>query len=186
MAQAAPSRSRNAGGRETQQLLMRTAERLFAEQGIDAVSLRQISAAAGMRMSGAVAYHFGDKAGLIRAIIEDRTAREDELRRPLLDELERQDRAKDLRALAEAGIRPALEQMGETGYYYRFLAQLDRRPHELSDLRESGAFRSTLRDLLKLQDEAARDHLPAVILDHRRRLATHLAISALADLSCNA
>jgi AcrR family transcriptional regulator len=71
---------------------MRAAERLFAEQGIDAVSLRQIGTAAGMRMAGTVAYHFGDKDGLIRAIIEDRDRRIDERRRALLAELERRAR----------------------------------------------------------------------------------------------
>jgi AcrR family transcriptional regulator len=177
-------RPTNATGRETRQLLIRTAERLFAEQGIDAVSLRQISAAAGRRMAGAVRYHFGDKTGLIRAIIEDRTAREDELRRPLLEELARKGRTGDLRALAEAGIRPAVEQMGETGYYFRFLAQLDRHPHQLSELRATGAFRSTLQQLLELQDRAAGE-LPPPILERRRRLATHLAITALADLEAD-
>jgi len=181
---AAASRAGNASGRETRRLLIRTAERLFAEQGIDAVSLRQISAVAGLRMSGAVAYHFGDKAGLIRAIIEDRSLRDDERRRPVLAELERQGRVHDLRALAEAGIRPAVEEMGETGYYFRFLAQLDRHPDVLADLRAGGAFRSTLR-VVELQDEAARDHLPPKILENRRRLATHLVIAALADLEAH-
>ena len=44
------------------------------------MSLRQIGTAAGMRMAGTVAYHFGDKDGLIRAIIEDRDRPIDERR----------------------------------------------------------------------------------------------------------
>src|SRR5215471_15954094 len=85
----AGTRRHNETGRKTRERLIRTAERLFAQRGIDAVSLRQIVAAAGMRMSTAVAYHFGDKAGLIRSIIADRTSSEDDARRALLDELER-------------------------------------------------------------------------------------------------
>ncbi len=174
-------RSTNASGRETRKLLIRTAERLFAEQGIDAVSLRQISAAAGMRMSGAVAYHFGDKAGLIRAIIDDRTARSDERLRPLLAELERQGRLDDLRAITEVAIRPAVAELGETGYYYRFLAQLDRHPQTLPDLQASDTFRSTRR-IIALQGEAAQRHLPPQLVEQRRRLVTHLVLAAFADL----
>jgi AcrR family transcriptional regulator len=177
--------ARNASGRRTSERLLRAAERLFAEQGLDAVSLRQISVAAGMRMTHAVAYHFGDKAGLIRAIVEDRSLRIEERRRPLLDELERQGRVGDLRALAQAGIHPAVELIGETGYYFRFLAQLDRHPRELSQLLVSGAFRSTLR-VLELQDDAACPQLSAAVLEHRRKHATHLVLAALADLEANA
>jgi AcrR family transcriptional regulator len=181
----APSRSTNAGGRETRRLLVRTAERLFAEQGIDAVSLRQISTAAGLRMAGAVAYHFGDKAGLIRAIIDDRVARIDERRRAMLAELEEQGRTCDLRAVAEVGIRPSVEEIGETGYYFRFLVQLDRHPNALSDAWASGAFMSASR-VLELQVEAGLGHLPPMILEHRKQLGIHLVVAALADLEGHA
>jgi AcrR family transcriptional regulator len=174
-------RSSNAGGRETRRLLIRTAERLFAESGIDAVSLRQIGAAAGTRNSGAVAYHFGDKEGLIRAIIDDRQGQIDKRVRVLLAELERDGRLDDLQAVCDAGIRPAVEAIGQSGYYFRFLAQLDRHPHLIPDLQAGDAFKS-MRRILKLQDEAARRHLPAELVEHRRRFATHLVFAALADL----
>jgi AcrR family transcriptional regulator len=164
---------------------MRAAERLFAEQGIDAVSLRQIGTAAGMRMAGTVAYHFGDKDGLIRAIIEDRDRRIDERRRALLAELERQGRTHNLRAVAEVGIRPSAEEIGETGYYFRFLAQLDRHPRALSEAFASGAFRSALR-VLELQVEAGLDHVPPAILERRKRFGIHLVVGALADLEAQA
>jgi AcrR family transcriptional regulator len=138
-----------------------------------------------MRMAGAVAYHFGDKAGLIRAIIDDRDARIDERRRAMLAELERQGRTRDLRAVAEVGLRPSVEEIGETGYYFRFLAQLDRHQGALSDAFASGAFRSALR-VLELQVEAGLDHLPPTILEHRKRLGMHLVVGALADLEGSA
>jgi AcrR family transcriptional regulator len=184
--QPLPSRATNAGGRETRELLIRSAERLFAEQGVDAVSLRQISASAGMRMTSAVAYHFGDKAGLIRAIIDDRSIRIDERCRPLLDELEREGRLGDLRAVTEAITRAAVDGLGETGYYFRFLAQLDRHPQTIADLQASEAFRPASRRILELQDKAARRHLPAKLLAPRRRLVTHLVLAALADLEAEA
>ncbi len=164
---------------------MRTAERLFAEQGIDSVSLRQIGEATGMRMAGTVAYHFGDKDGLIRSIIDDRDARIDERRGAQLAELDRRGLTRDLRAVAEAGIRPAVEHIGETGYYFRFIAQLDRHPTALSDAFASGAFGFASR-ILELQVEAGLDHLPPTILEHRKRLAIHMVIGALADLEAQA
>lgn len=56
------------------QLLMRTAEALFAEKGIDNVSLNQINKAAGQRNTSALHYHFGNKKGLIDAIVYEHYA----------------------------------------------------------------------------------------------------------------
>lgn len=50
--------------------LLRAAERLFAERGVDAVSLREIAAAAGQRNHSAALYHFGDKRTLVNALLE--------------------------------------------------------------------------------------------------------------------
>ena len=43
---------------------------LFATQGIDAVSMRTINNAAGTKNASAVHYHFGNKLGIIEAILE--------------------------------------------------------------------------------------------------------------------
>jgi len=50
--------------------LLDTALRLFASQGIAAVSLREIRLAAKQRNAGALHYHFGSKEGLLRALLE--------------------------------------------------------------------------------------------------------------------
>jgi len=52
-------------GREA---ILDAAERLFAERGIDAVSLRTINATAGYSVA-ALHYHFGTRDGLIRALL---------------------------------------------------------------------------------------------------------------------
>src|SRR5207245_2087378 len=67
------------------------------------------------------------------------------------------------------------------GYYFRFLAQLDRHPQAVAELQAGDAFKS-MRRITELQDEAARRHLPAALVELRRRLATHLVFAALADL----
>ena len=47
----------------TRELLLNTAERLFAEHGVAAVSNRQICEAAGQGNNYAIGYHFGSREG---------------------------------------------------------------------------------------------------------------------------
>lgn len=54
---------------EIKQRFILTALDLFAEQGIAAVSLRTVNRAAGQKNTSAAHYHFGDKAGLVDAVI---------------------------------------------------------------------------------------------------------------------
>ena len=60
--------SRTRRAESTRSLLMRTAERLYAEHGLSEVSNRQIAEAAGQANTSAVAYHVGTKTDLIMAI----------------------------------------------------------------------------------------------------------------------
>jgi len=53
----------------TKQNLILSALELFATQGVDAVSMRTINNAAGTKNASAVHYHFGNKLGIIEAII---------------------------------------------------------------------------------------------------------------------
>ena len=54
----------------TRAKLLTVAERLFAERSIAGVSLNEISKAAGQRNSNVCQYHFGDKSGLVQAILD--------------------------------------------------------------------------------------------------------------------
>jgi AcrR family transcriptional regulator len=62
----APTSTEEAGARER---LLRVAARLFAEHGFNGVSVRTITAAAGVNLA-AVSYYFGSKEGLLAAIYE--------------------------------------------------------------------------------------------------------------------
>lgn len=69
---ATPVRPRAHGRREGSDApseLITAAERLFAERGIDGVSLREITREASQRNTTALQYHFGDRDGLVRAIV---------------------------------------------------------------------------------------------------------------------
>lgn len=111
---------------ETRESLLRAAERLFAQQGVDGVRVREINQLAGQRNSSALHYHFGSRDGLLAAIrarhrqpIEDRRA-------ALLDALERDGRTDDLRALVETFVIPfSAELATESGRdYMRILPQI--------------------------------------------------------------
>jgi AcrR family transcriptional regulator len=90
---------------DTRTQILRAAERLFAEKGIHGASLREINREAGQSNTGAVQYYFGDREGLVLAVIA-RHRKDDELRRHLLlDEYERGG-GRDLRALGAALVIP--------------------------------------------------------------------------------
>jgi AcrR family transcriptional regulator len=71
----------------TKDRLLDTAERLFAESGIDAISLRAITAEAGVNLA-AVNYHFQSKDALVIAVIERRFGPINRERLRMLDEFE--------------------------------------------------------------------------------------------------
>ena len=54
---------------DSRERLLHVAMRLFAEHGIDGVSLKMISDAAGNRNKSAVCYHFESKLGLVHAVL---------------------------------------------------------------------------------------------------------------------
>lgn len=74
--------------RETRLRIINAAERLFASRGIDNVSLVDIGREAGQRNRNALQYHFGDKEGLIHAVLDKHTHPIAEWRKTRLDALE--------------------------------------------------------------------------------------------------
>ncbi|PVZ69605.1 TetR/AcrR family transcriptional regulator [Pelagibaculum spongiae] len=55
---------------DTRQKLLLAALNLFAEQGIDGVSMRTINSMAGAKNASAVHYHFGSRVGILEAILQ--------------------------------------------------------------------------------------------------------------------
>lgn len=110
---------------ETRESLILAAERLFAERGYGAVSLREILVAAGQRNKSAAHYHFGSKEGLLAAIFDYRTGPVDARRREMLAALDQGGRAYDLRGVLEAFVYPIAERVSVDGSWYaRFVAQV--------------------------------------------------------------
>jgi AcrR family transcriptional regulator len=101
-----------ADGAGTRQRILRAAEELFALRGIDGVSLREINRAAGGANAGAVQYYFGDREGLVVAVLSRHRADEAQARHALLDAYELAGRP-HLRGLADALVRPVAAKLSD-------------------------------------------------------------------------
>jgi AcrR family transcriptional regulator len=115
---------RNADATRAQ--LIRSAERLLADRGVDAVSLREINREAGQRNATALQYHFQDRPGLIRAILRKHEAPIEERRMKLLEEIESAGR-RSLQGFAVALVLPEAEKLSDRDggrAYLRIVAQL--------------------------------------------------------------
>jgi AcrR family transcriptional regulator len=99
----------------TRLALIERAETLFAEAGVDGVSLRQIGTAIGSANTNVVAYHFGDKDALVIAIFKHRLAAFDLRRAEMLAAAERVGADRDLAVLTGIMYRPFLEQVNSGG-----------------------------------------------------------------------
>jgi AcrR family transcriptional regulator len=147
---------------ETRTQLVAAAERLFAEKGVDAVSLREITRASGAKNTIALQYHFGDRAGVLAAVVAKHRPAVEERRAALLDEYEAQGRPDDLRQLAAALVRPLAAKLGDPDGGRPFLqvyADLWNRPAPLVADAASGTLQRW-RELVEplLPEDAAELH----------------------------
>jgi len=161
----------------TKEQIVLAAEGLFAEHGIEGVSLRQIGAAAGNGNNSAVQYHFGTKERLVLAVFEYRLPRLRERRDLLLAER----RPDDLRAWVECEARWMFEQSElEDSNYMSFVSMLtqygredvfDRLPDDL--VTSTRAYHAHISSLL--------GHLTEPLRTHRIRRAMASLVHAAAD-----
>jgi AcrR family transcriptional regulator len=168
----------------TRAKLLAVAERLFAERSIAGVSLNEISKAAGQRNSNACQYHFGDKSGLVQAILDKHVPSIKARREEMLDRLRASGRI-TLRGLVQAFVRPVaakLEDPDGGREFIRINAQLI----ALHTLSVQGVRRSPLR-LAKADRfsrallEAAAESVPEAIARERLMLAAVLVFHGFDD-----
>ena len=156
----------------TREKLIDTARRLFAERGVEHVSLREISREAEQRNVSALQYHFGDREGLLQAVLAPHHQEVDARRNALLDHLEAGD--PELRDYAAALVRPPAALLTDPigRRYLRIFGQLLNRP-DPSALRDASEGEVPS---LKRWRKAVERSLPAeAIRLHRRFSAIQLA-----------
>jgi AcrR family transcriptional regulator len=123
--------ARRRDGRTTANQLLDVAEQLFAERGIEAVSLREIGRIAQSRNTSVANYHFKDKTGLVHAVLDRRFSVIDQRRRILLDEAiaSAANGQPELDALVVVLYGPLIEQLDTDGYYIGFVDKLTQDLH---------------------------------------------------------
>jgi AcrR family transcriptional regulator len=149
----------------TREAILVTAERLMAEQGILAVSNRQISEAAGQGNTAAVGYHFGTKQDLVREIVRRHGAAVERRRAELVAEVDGSERLADwLDCLVRANT-DHLESLGNPTWFARFAAQAMAEPATRPVLTEEYGTAPALRRAMAGLRACLPDLPPAVLAE---------------------
>ncbi|MFC0863169.1 TetR/AcrR family transcriptional regulator [Sphaerimonospora cavernae] len=163
---------------EARRKILLAAERLFAERGVEHVSLRQIGEQAGQKNNSAVQYHFGDKSGLIQALYDLRLLPLNAERHRMLAELDHPSMADLAGAYVLPLARSVIASNGRS-CYARFLDRyLGRgRDFEPFDDRHGSGSREVMRQMSALMSG-----LSPEVREERLRMLQVLTIRTLADL----
>ena len=113
-----PRSRQNARGEATRELLLRTAERLFAERGIKAVPLRDIGIAAGQKNNVAVQYHFGDREALVREVATHRAEFVEQIQVEFIAEMLAKGRPPAIIDYVRSFVRSLAHNLEETDNHY--------------------------------------------------------------------
>jgi AcrR family transcriptional regulator len=171
-AQAENTRSRrhHAAGEATRELLMVAAERLFAMNGVEGVTLREIQVAAGQANSSVIAYHFGSQAGLVRALLEFRYRNINARRAELVSEARDRGALDDPREAVWIIVRPLIESIDAGEMFVPFLARVSANTRTFAEYVPPETLDSTVGVL--------RDTVPALLagLPERARLGREVQL----------
>lgn len=162
---------------DTKAELLRSAERLIAEKGLGAVSVKMITTDAGARNPSAVHYHFGSIESLIEEVFAKRYREIEAERAVRLERVTESDPQARLVCLIEAAIGPFLEAcLEENGRVYaRFCLQFvsDPRFDYAKLIMDAGA-----ATLVRLSEEiiTCLPHIPLHTLEPRMRQSFVIAM----------
>jgi len=164
----------------TRELILTTAERMFAERGLHEVSNRQISEAAGQGNNTAVGYHFGTKTDLIRAILQKHSVPVEDRRRELIAEAEG---STDLRVWVSCLVRPSTDYLATLGiptYLARFNAQLMNDPILRAPLVDEMLTSQPMQAIIDALDKILA-HLPLEVRGERGSMTRLLLLQMCAE-----
>ena len=159
--------------------LIDAGEELYGLYGLEGVSLRRIGQHAGMSNNYAVQYHFGDAAGLIKAIVNHRAPKLEQARIRRLRELRKQGPL-TTRMLFDALLTPTLDLVNMAGErtFARFNLALCNTPSgvpHLVELRPKLLASAEIIHLIKEENP----HLSVALAAERVRLAANMFLSSV-------
>lgn len=164
----------------TREVILATAERLFAEHGVYAISNRQVSEAAGQGNNAAVGYHFGTKTDLVRAIIRRHIVSIEQRRTQMLADI---GDSTDVRDWVACLVRPSTGHLAELGtptWYARFIAQCMTDPGLREIIIEETLSSATLRAVRDGLDRCLSD-LPEDVREERSDMSRQLMVHMTAE-----
>ncbi|MDA2806784.1 TetR/AcrR family transcriptional regulator [Nocardiopsis suaedae] len=179
-----PATSRYERSESTRLAIMDAAERLYAEEGLFAVSNRQVSEAAGQGNNAAVGYHFGSKADLVRAIVQRHTDDIEERRIVMVDRVRGSD---DPRAWLACLVRPVTEHLGALGaptWFARFSVQAMADPVFRRIVVEEALSAPSLREIMHALDVRTRE-IPDEVRRERAAMLRHIVHNMCAERERN-
>jgi AcrR family transcriptional regulator len=170
-------------GEQTRQHLLDVAEQLFGDRGFHAVSLREIRIAAGARNTAAMQFHFGDRDGLVDALMARHMPRLGACQQELYDRMEADGRSEDRRSLVEVLVRPGAEYLtrgsGERAWV-KVMAELSSEPDLRADEMRSAAPAPAVAVGAKLFEQLCAQ-MPRSIAGERMVLLAQSAVQLCAD-----
>lgn len=166
----------------TKEKLILAAEKMFALEGIEGVSLRRISASSGQRNNSALQYHFGSRQVLMEAILAYRMEGINRRRCQMLEELDQGGQSNDIRALVAAVVYPFIEQVSvsQESYYVGFLSRYYSYTQPKAVFSEDKPWMSGLMSINNRLQSLLGD-IPPVVLGQRLTLMGSLTIHSIAD-----
>jgi AcrR family transcriptional regulator len=164
---------------DTRETLLRTAQEMFARDGIYQVPLKRIVETAGQRNASALHYHFGGRGGLLVAITERHDGAIEDERAQFLAGLGRDGKLDDLRSLVEALVIPFAHKLGDRDgrEYLRIVEQLVGL-FDLWNVDVPGGPTGAQQVLFRIQDQLV--HLPEPLRHERVTILLALVSETLA------
>ncbi len=159
-------------GRETKVRMKAVAQRLFAQHGIDGVTVADIVAAAGQRNKASLQYHFGSKDELIGELLVDGAQKVDAFRLALLDQMAADGGPRHVRDVLDAFVRPVYQLTvteSEGSTYLRFLSNVQLTHRELFRAHIGAKWNTGYRRCLEHFRQLLA-HIPAPVLEQRMSL----------------
>ena len=158
--------------------ILDVAEALCGRHGLEGVSLRQISAAAGTANNYAVQYYYGDVHGLITAVLAKRVPQVEAMRVALLSEIKTR-RQVTTRALIDVLYRPLIDCVDASGEraYARFVLALLSSPAGERYAAQTFHLMSASAQVLDLLCEKHPTIPPALLVERQRLLASMVLTS---------
>jgi AcrR family transcriptional regulator len=167
--------------RQIREKLLDSAEKLLAQNGIEAVSLRQVVIDARQRNKSAVNFYIGNKDDLIVAVFRRRVEELNIRRKAMIARAEAQGTLKQVRTQLEILLRPPAEVAGVGGphSYARFLHQLQLQglPRSIFRLLPPEVTSPVLQTIATLR--SLLPDLPDAVFAHRMDCALSFFLSAV-------